>query len=190
MALSQYYDESIISPFENPQCGEVYVQDQKRVTLPISHHVYVIQRNICAEGLVVAKHIRYVRSPHDDQYFMDIKRQLADLAVREPHYQRKVANSERFKVPKFISLNIQETDATIDIIFRMERVFGEPVTDYNLCSEANQWLIDQGIHHNDLVDMSRFGEFNPGNLLLSDDGTYYILDFGNASDRHLPPRIG
>jgi len=167
----------------------VYKEDKKRVTLPMSRHVYTIERKICSEGGVVAKHIRYVRSQYDDEYLMDIKRQLADLAVREPYFQMMAKNSNRFKVPRFISVGIAETPTTIDIIFRMERVDGEPVEDYKLLSEANEWLISQGIHHNDLVDMSKYGDTNSGNL-LSSNGVYYILDFGNALDKFLPPRIG
>jgi hypothetical protein len=155
-------------------------------------HDYKIEQTMFKEDQVFAKKIKYVFQDYDLSYRDLIKGQLAELVVREPYFQMQASAipSDEFVIPEFYSVGVKETPSFVEFIFRMEFIDGAHIqNNYQLMSDANQWLLDHGIHHNDLVDMHEFGSMNRSNVLAV-EGRYAILDFGNASDINLMPRLG
>ena len=183
-------------------------------TPPGTHYKYLIHQSVYKEAPkprsrkraaqsrkarakhVLVKKTKYVFTENDYAHLGVIRAQLADLVVREPFYQIAAAAipDKQYKIPEFYSIGFRETSTSIDIIFRMEFVEGKHLSGprlekYKLLGDAHQWLESNGIHHNDLVEIDAFGSMNASNMLDA-KGKYVILDFGNASNVKIAPRLG
>lgn len=67
--------------------------------------------------------------------------------------------------------------------------------------DANDFLISNGIHHNDLIIPSNMiattfnqlglpDKINKGNMIKDNKGQLWVIDFGSASHRQSQPRGG
>jgi hypothetical protein len=185
------------------------------------HHGYDVQSFIYEEDAHIIKKTLYKLDSSANAYSSALEARVFDTCKQnttdEVDFQeeaRKIMETypvkERlFSVPQIHRFNCYKEDDGIISLIEMDKITPcKPSDKITPCEpseknfrDANDFLISNGIHHNDLIVPSNLvatnfdqlglpDKINTGNMIKDNKGHLWVIDFGSARRKQAPPRGG